>query len=240
MSFKEQLQQQINEINNLRGLGDENPQFKIWYVDTLKILKSNFEKEYTDIFANIFLRQSTVMTDVIPDYYIQVECLRQAENFLQIILNRITHSMSKEKIDIKNYNFHDRIQKVSGGQFQNDHFKEAILNAFVEVITRVKEVAKHPADKKGKELDGDNLMNEVFGCDGNTKPVIKLNELKNSLDKVEQRGFMYLYKGICGIRDKKAHLNFLQKDPNKTIEYLSLASLLMRLLDDNYLKKFNQ
>ena len=45
--------------------------------------------------------------------------------------------------------------------------------------------------------------------------------------------FMYLYKGIVGIRDKKAHLNFVQNDPIKTLEFLSFASLLLRLLDEN-------
>lgn len=44
---------------------------------------------------------------------------------------------------------------------------------------------------------------------------------------------MNLFKGIVGIRDKKAHLNYIQQDPLKTLEYLFLASLLMRLLDEH-------
>lgn len=43
---------------------------------------------------------------------------------------------------------------------------------------------------------------------------------------------MYLYKGIVGIRNRKAHLNFVQNDPVKALEYLSLASLLIRHLDE--------
>lgn len=74
-------------------------------------------------------------------------------------------------------------------------------------------------------------MNRVFGCDNQT-PIIKFNNLSNSLDKAEQRGIMNLFKGIVGLRDKKAHLNFIQNDPIKTIEYLALASLLIRLLDE--------
>lgn len=130
------------------------------------------------------------------------------------------------------YDFHKRIKEVSFKQFEDGYFKEAIQNALVEVIDQVKIKTKHPNNNNRRELDGDDLMQHVFGCD-NQMPKIKFNRLKTSLDKAEQRGFMYLFKGIVGIRDKKAHLNFFQNDSLKTIEYLSLASLLLRLLDEN-------
>lgn len=130
------------------------------------------------------------------------------------------------------YNFHPRVKAVSFQQFENNDFKGAIQNALVEVINEVKVKTRHPKGNNGKDLDGDDLMNHVFGCDSQ-RPKIKFNALKTSLDKAEQRGLMNLFKGIVGVRDKKAHLNFIQQDPLKTIEYLSLASLLMRLLDEN-------
>ncbi len=129
------------------------------------------------------------------------------------------------------YDFHPRIKEVAFQQFENNDFKGAIQNALVEVIDQVKVKTKRPKDDNGRDLDGDSLMNHVFGCD-NQRPKIKFNSLKTSLDKAEQRGIMNLYKGIVGVRDKKAHLNFIQNDLLKTIEYLSLASLLMRLLDE--------
>jgi len=130
------------------------------------------------------------------------------------------------------YDFHPRIKEVASRQFENNDFKGAIQNALVEVIDQVKIQSGRPKNKNGRELDGDDLMNQVFGCE-NQQPKIRFNSLKTSLEKAEQRGLMYLFKGIVGIRDKKAHLNFLQLDPLKTIEYLSLASLLMRLLDEH-------
>ena len=130
------------------------------------------------------------------------------------------------------YDFHEQIKGVAFKQFEGGFFKEAIQNSLVEVIDQVKIKAKHPKNDRGRELDGDDLMNHVFGCD-NQKPKIKFNALKTSLDKAEQRGLMNLFKGICGIRDRKAHLNSIQKDPVKTIEFLSLASLLMRLLEEH-------
>lgn len=141
---------------------------------------------------------------------------------------------------LKRYDLHPKIKAVSSKLFADGHYKQAIQDALVEVITRVKEVAKCPKDSNGRELDGDQLMQRAFGCDGENEPLIKLNELADSFDKAEQRGFMYLYKGIVGIRDKKAHLNFIQNDPHRTMEYLSLASLLMRLIEDDFVKHFNQ
>lgn len=129
------------------------------------------------------------------------------------------------------YVLHPQILKVSIKQYKNRDYKGAIQNALVEVIDQIKIKVNHPKDKNGKELDGDSLINHVFGCDNQT-PKIKFNDLQTSLDKTEQRGIMNLYRGIVGVRNKKAHRNFIQNDPFKTFEYLSLASLLMRLLDE--------
>ena len=151
----------------------------------------------------------------------------------------IDRQPSKTKTQLKkiqpinyNYHFHHRIREISHIQFNNNDYKGAIQNAFVEVIHQVKIKTGFPKNNEGKDIDGDDLINRVFGCD-NQIPKIKFNKLETGLDKAEQRGFMNLFKGIVGIRDKKAHLNFIQNDQNKTIEYLSLASLLVRLLDEN-------
>ncbi len=141
---------------------------------------------------------------------------------------------------LKKYDLNSRVKSVSEGLFADTYYKEAIQASLVEVINRVKEVAGYPKDNDNRNLDGDKLMNRAFGCDGNNQPLIKLNELKDSIDKAEQRGFMNLFKGIVGVRDKKAHLNFIQDNPYMTMEYLALASLLMRLLEEDFIKKFNQ
>jgi len=42
---------------------------------------------------------------------------------------------------------------------------------------------------------------------------------------------MFLYKGIVGLRNSKAHSNRLFDDPARAHDYLALASVLMRLLE---------
>jgi len=154
-------------------------------------------------------------------------------------INKILRKKIKNPIFIE-YDFHPSIERVSVKLFDDGHYKEAIQAALVEVITRVKVISNYPKEDSGKDLDGDSLMQRVFGCDGQNIPLIRLNQLSNSLDKAEQRGFMYLFKGIVGIRDKKAHMNFTQNDLYKAIEYLSLASLLMRILEQDFLSNFNE
>jgi Protein of unknown function (Hypoth_ymh) len=145
----------------------------------------------------------------------------------------VTPAIRKRAEVFGRHELHPRIKEVAFSQFENNDFKGAILNSFIEVVDQVKNKTGRPKDKNGKDLDGDDLMNKTFGCDGGQVPQIRFNPLNDGLDRAEQRGLMYLFKGVVGVRDRKAHLNFVQNDPLKTIEYLSLASLLLRLLDEN-------
>jgi uncharacterized protein (TIGR02391 family) len=97
------------------------------------------------------------------------------------------------------------------------------LEAYVRVIEEVKAVS-------GISDDGDSLMNKAFGSDRQV-PVVAFNALSDNAERDEQRGFMYLFKGIVGLRNSKAHSNRLFDDRSRAHEYLALASLLMRLLE---------
>jgi uncharacterized protein (TIGR02391 family) len=122
------------------------------------------------------------------------------------------------------YLFHHDIKKVSGDLLRDGHYKQAALEAFICVIERVKV-------QSGRiDLDGDNLMNHVFGSE-NRDPIIKFNPLTTDAERDEQKGIMFLFKGIVGLRNAKSHSNTLFNSPQRAHEYLALASLLMRLLE---------
>lgn len=144
----------------------------------------------------------------------------------------VTSTTGQRVETLGSYDLHPRIKEVASSQFENEDFKGAILNAFIEVVDQVKTKLGRPKDKNGRDLDGDDLMNRVFGCDGDQIPLLRFNSLRDGLDRAEQRGLMYLFKGVVGVRDRKAHLNFVLNDPQKAFEYLGLASLLLRLLDE--------
>jgi len=80
-------------------------------------------------------------------------------------------------------------------------------------------------------LDGDNLMNQAFSFDATRMPVLRFNAMSNDAERDEQKGFMFLFKGMVLHRNFKAHSNQLFNDPLLAHEYLSFASLLMRMLE---------
>ena len=55
-------------------------------------------------------------------------------------------------------------------------------------------------------------------------------------DSDEQQGFMWLFSGaVMAIRNPKAHRLVEQNDPQRTLEWLSFASVLLRVLDDAHI-----
>ncbi|MBA7481414.1 hypothetical protein ES707_16884 [subsurface metagenome] len=136
---------------------------------------------------------------------------------------------------------HLKVVEVSKGCFIAGNYREAILNAFICLIDYVKE-------RTGLDLDGDNLMNQVFSIDYDKEqrsitkyPIIRINQLQNKSDRDEQQGFMFLCKGaVGGIRNPKAHKLIPQSDPLHTLEYLAFASLLIRRIEEGKLFRTSQ
>jgi uncharacterized protein (TIGR02391 family) len=119
--------------------------------------------------------------------------------------------------------FHPRIVKASRSQFKSGNYSDAIFNAFrcIEIL------AKQKSGLKGRGAD---LMHKVFS---EKTPIIKLNRMQEDYDIDEQTGFRFIYAGaMMGIRNPKAHAEVQQKDPYRTLEYISLASLLAKRLEE--------
>jgi uncharacterized protein (TIGR02391 family) len=129
------------------------------------------------------------------------------------------------------YVLHPTIIKAVDRKYDSQHYAEAVEASFKEVIKRVKDFTNN---KTKGSFDGDRAMNRAFGFE-KQDPLIKFNGLISEEEKDEQRGIMNLFKGIVGIRNRKAHENITLNDPVRALEYLTLASLLMRLLDE-YMK----
>ena len=120
--------------------------------------------------------------------------------------------------------FHPRIVEASRSQFKSGHYSDAIFRAFrcIEILVKEKSGVRNEI--------GPNLMHRVFN---EKSPIIKLNSLEQDFEIDEQSGFRFLYAGaMVGIRNPKAHAEIEQKDPYRTLEYLSLASLLAKRLEE--------
>lgn len=154
---------------------------------------------------------SLVEIDYLEDYWPKVEIASKE-------LNKYSISKLKER------NIHTEIIEVSEKLFDDQHYAQAIEEAFKKVVLLVKK-------KTGRQdLDGFTLMSTAFS---KNSPILKFNQLSNPIELDEQQGWMHIYQGaVLGIRNVKAHGNIVQKDPIKALEYISLASLLCRRLDD--------
>ncbi len=119
---------------------------------------------------------------------------------------------------------HPRIDRVSRATFEDGHYAEAIRNAFKEVIVTAREVSGL------RDLDGKKLMDQAFSV---TNPKIKLNNLVTQSEKDEQQSFLLMFGGAAlGIRNPKAQDTVQQNDPYQALEYLSIASLLLKKIDE--------
>jgi uncharacterized protein (TIGR02391 family) len=159
------------------------------------------------------------------DYVIQIEQTTDTDDMMQPD-KEPTETMAKHVFNMMN--FHPAIVNASKSLFETKHYAQAIFEAFKAVNNFVK-------DKTQLSLDGKDLMAQVFKED---IPIIKLNVLKSKSDKDEQEGFKFIFMGsMLGIRNPKAHDDIIQRDPYRTIEYLGLASLLIKIAEQGKLIK---
>ncbi len=144
-------------------------------------------------------------------------CETALAGFLERV--RIVKALLSTNVIYEGFPLHPRIREVSESLFRSGHYSQAIFEAFKRVELMVKE-------RSGiRDKYGQNLMVHVFAED---KPVLCL-----SSDKDEQAGFRFLFMGAMrGVKDPKSHNIVEQKDPRRTLEYLSLASLLAKRVDE--------
>jgi uncharacterized protein (TIGR02391 family) len=119
---------------------------------------------------------------------------------------------------------HPLVQEAAADLLRDGHPGAAILEAYKAIELRVKELAED-GDRSGRDL-----MAHAFRL---TSPAVALNRGESRSDRDEQEGFQHIFMGAMqGIRNPKAHDPFVPVDADRAFEYLALASLLMRRLDD--------
>lgn len=227
------LREQIEVIDSLKHTPPYNPEYKIWRNTTEKLIKEAFDDSYVQLFNH----QGVVSIGLNPVAQMHnfIEKLEEKRALIEGFIKedeRFCGDGSALNISslksFQKYNFHSEINLVSGQLLIDGHYSQAIEEALKKVVKKTRDILK---EKTGEEIDGDKLMNRMFGFE-NQEPVIKFNSLSSFEEKDEQRGILYLFKGIVGIRNRKAHENIIQHSYERAVEYLGLASLLMRLLDD--------
>lgn len=120
-------------------------------------------------------------------------------------------------------NIHPAITSVSKQLFDDGHYSQATLVAFIRIEERVRE-------ESSIDATGFNLMMNAFNEDN---PRIALNNLSNESEKNEQKGYRYIFAGsMSGVRNPRAHSTTFPETMDECLDHLSLASALMRKIDN--------
>lgn len=106
--------------------------------------------------------------------------------------------------------------------FDDGHFAQATFEAFKFID---KEVQRH---SKLNET-GQKLMMQAFS---EKTPVIKLTNISNDSEIDEQKGYQFLFAGsVLAIRNPRGHEYGIKDDIDSCLDHLSLASILVRRLE---------
>jgi uncharacterized protein (TIGR02391 family) len=227
---RQHLEEQLLQIPQLEMEEPFGPSYKVWKMMTGKIVLAYLGQDAFDLYEKQFRLKTTIRRGT--EQYVQNQLLKAVKQLIDTLMKEKQRfgskqlPMPKETDVIEKYNFHPTISKVSGKLFFDGSYAEAIRAAMVEVNNRVKAFV---IKTSGVTLDGADLMNRVFSAN---PPMIKFNAFVTESEKNEQEAFGFLFRAIIGIRNIKSHQNVVQKDYNKAVEYLGIANLLMRLLDD--------
>ncbi len=118
---------------------------------------------------------------------------------------------------------HQYISAGCGKLFLDGHYAQAVQEAAKAVFQYIK-------DATGLGSDGALLAQKAFST---TKPHLVFGDLSDENTKNEQVGFMEMLKGFAkGVRNPLSHTYGKQEEALKAFEYLVMASLFCRRIDD--------
>lgn len=120
-------------------------------------------------------------------------------------------------------NVHPEIDKITRELFDNGHYSHATFEAYKYIDKKVQTLS-HCNES------GYKLMTQAFN---ESSPLIKLTNLSNTSEKDEQKGYMFIFSGaVMAIRNPRGHEVSVRETPTQCLDHISLASLLLRRLND--------
>lgn len=118
---------------------------------------------------------------------------------------------------------HPYVAEHATEHYQNGHFRDAVLNAFIAVYDLIRK-------RTGIDMDGARLVGQVFSL---RDPQLILSELETESGRNDQTGFLDIFKGAyTGIRNPKAHSLSHDLTDITAAQYLIFASLLARRVEE--------
>lgn len=183
-----------------------------------------FYEPYASEFASAVL--GAQITYRMNDFEDAATSMNSAIGILNKAVKRATLEQRQNKNPVVGFEhlLHPMIVQSSMGFYVQGNWREAVLNSIIAIFDLIR-------SRTGSHEDGDRLINQVMSPND---PVLILSELETDSGQNDQKGFMQIFKGAYqGIRNPKAHT--LNHDLNelKAAQYLVLASLLARRIDES-------
>ncbi|CAM5233849.1 TIGR02391 family protein [Streptomyces microflavus] len=120
-------------------------------------------------------------------------------------------------------NIHPDLPRKVRALFDDGYGEQSVFEAFKFIEKEVKRISRL------QNKTGYALMMEAFN-ENNAK--IKLTDLATESEIDEQRGYKSIFAGAAtGIRNPRGHEIDIGDTPDEALDYLALASLLLRRLD---------
>jgi uncharacterized protein (TIGR02391 family) len=120
-------------------------------------------------------------------------------------------------------NIHSRLFPISKSLFDDGHYAQATFEAFKFVDKEIQRFS-------GISETGYKLFMKAFT---ENSPAILLTKMSNASEKDEQEGYKFIFAGSAlAIRNPRGHEYNIKDDPDKCLDHLSLASMLLRRLDE--------
>jgi uncharacterized protein (TIGR02391 family) len=121
-------------------------------------------------------------------------------------------------------NIHHALPPKVKTLFDDGHYAEATFQAFKFVDKTIQRLSK-------LTTSGFSLMMAALP---ETSPLVQLTPCKTTSEKDEQKGYQFLFAGGClAIRNPRGHEYNIEDSPDTCLDHLSLASLLLRRLEQS-------
>lgn len=121
-------------------------------------------------------------------------------------------------------NIHQALPAKVKKLFDDGYYAEATFQAFTYVDKTIQRLSK--VKKSGVAL--------MMAALDNTSPLVQLTPCVSVSEKDEQKGYQFLFTGgALAVRNPRGHEYDIEDSPDVCLDHLSLASLLLRRLEQS-------
>lgn len=216
-----------------RGVWPEQISYRELYDELTKLLPEIPEefKMYKSRLEDRLL-PNLKLADVIQTNQYGYESTVQRTGINPYVFGQIvaTRCYMRECLENKNsssfwQNIHNDVTASSKDLFENSHYAEAVENAVMVLIVRVKGIVK---DASGVSVDGTSAMQKAFSVNN---PIIKIADITSKSGEDMQQGIMDMAVGVVkSIRNPKVH-EIVSYTRREAVQKLHLISFLMDTID---------